>query len=81
MNFIIPDRWKLYALIAIAFVAGLLGVRSMWITTGEMKVREKIAQQKAKAAKEATEIRNEVEALDRDTLRDRSTRWVRNSKR
>lgn len=81
MHLLIPDKWKLYALVAIAFAAGILGIRAKWISDGEMKVRERMAEQQARAAREATEIRNEVEALDRDTLRDRASQWVRNGKR
>lgn len=81
MHLLIPDKWKLYALVAIAFAVGILGIRAKWISDGETRVRERMAEQQARAAREATEIRNEVEALDRDTLRDRASQWVRNGKR
>ena len=81
MNFSIPLRLKLYALIAVAFAMGVLGLRAKWIGDGEARVRDKLEKQRAKAIEDATEVRNEVEALDRDTLRDRATRWVRDGKR
>lgn len=81
LNFSIPLRWKLYGLIAVAFTMGIFGVRSMWVAEGEAKIRAKMERQREKAIEEATEIRNEVEALDRDTLRDRASQWVRGHQR
>ncbi len=77
----IPLKWKLYTLVALAFVLGLLGIRAKLITEGESRMRDKIEAKRRQAIEEANEVRNEVEALDRDTLQSRARRWVRGSKR
>lgn len=76
----IPLRFQLYAAVAVAFFLGVLGIRSKWISEGEEKVRNQITDKRLKAAKEAQEVRNEVDAFDRDTLRGRATIWVRGNK-
>jgi hypothetical protein len=76
----IPLRFQLYAAVAVAFFLGVLGIRSKWISDGEDRVRMKMADKKIKAIKEAQDVRNEVEAFDRDTLRGRATVWVRGNK-
>lgn len=77
----IPIKWKLYALIALAFVLGLVGLRAKFISDGEEKLRAKIDADRISAIREANDVRNEVEALDRDTLQSRARRWVRGPKR
>ncbi len=74
-------RWQLYLILAGAFVLGVLGIRARLLAEGEERLRAKIATQKMEAIKEAQEVQNEVEALDRSTLRDRAIVWVRKSKR
>jgi hypothetical protein len=76
----IPLRFQLYAAVAVAFFLGVLGIRSKWISDGEDRVRTKMADKKIKAIKEAQDVRNEVEAFDRATLRGRATIWVRGNK-
>jgi hypothetical protein len=76
----IPLRFQLYAAVAVAFFLGVLGIRSKWISDGEDRVRTKMADKKIKAIKEAQDVRNEVEAFDRHTLRGRATIWVRGNK-
>lgn len=71
-------RWQLYAAIAAAFVLGLLGIRSAWISQGESRARAAIAESRAKAVRAANEVENEVEALSTDDLRRRASVWVRN---
>lgn len=77
----IPIKWKLYALIALAFVLGLVGLRAKFVSDGEKKLRAKIDADRISAIREANDVRNEVEALDRDTLQSRARRWVRGPKR
>lgn len=76
----IPLRLKLYLAAAAAFILGVLGIRAKWIRDGEERVRNQIADKRLKAMKAAQEVRNEVEAFDRDTLRGRATVWVRGNK-
>lgn len=73
-------RFKLYAAVAFAFILGVLGIRSKWVQDGENKVRNQIADKRLEAMKTAQEVRNEVEAFDRDALRGRATIWVRGNK-
>lgn len=73
----IPVRWKLYLVVAVAFVLGVLGIRMRWLAEGEEKLRAKIDAKRLEAVREAQEVRNEVEALDPDTLKSRARIWVR----
>jgi hypothetical protein len=70
-------RLKLYLAAAAAFILGVLGIRAKWVSDGEERVRVRIADKRLKAMKEAQDVRNEVEAFDRGTLRERATIWVR----
>lgn len=70
-------KWKLYGVLAVAFVLGCLGIRSALLHRGEQRLRDRIAQRTLERVQEAKEVRNEVEALDRDTLKRRATKWVR----
>lgn len=72
-------QWKLYLLVAGAFVLACFGIRSMLLQQGEQRLREKITRKTLEHVQEAKEIRNEVEALDRDTLKQRARSWVRGS--
>jgi hypothetical protein len=74
-------RWQLYLFVAAAFVLGVLGIRARWLAEGEERARGKMETQRRKAVDNANEVRNEVEAFDRDTLRGRATIWVRGTKR
>ena len=74
-------RWQLWGLVGLAFLLGLLGIRAKWMSDGETKLRAKIAEQRRQAIREANEVRNEVEALDHDTLKQRAAKWVRNPDR
>lgn len=76
----IPLRFQLYAVLVLAFLLGILGIRSKWISDGEERVRNQITDKRLKTVKEAQEVRNEVDAFDRDTLRGRATIWVRGNK-
>jgi hypothetical protein len=77
---LIPLRFQLYAVLALAFSLGILGIRAKWVSDGEERVRIKMADKKTRAVKEAQEVRNEVDAFDRNTLRGRANVWVRGDK-
>lgn len=70
-------RWQLYAVLGLALVAGLFGIRAKLLSDGEARLRAKIEEQRGVAARKAREITNEVEALDTDALKSRARRWVR----
>ena len=78
----IPIRWQLYLVLTVAFFAALIGIRAKLLAEGEARLRAKIDKDRLEAARAAKEIENEVEALDRDTLKRRAAGWVRgNGKR
>lgn len=66
--------WKL-----IGFLSGFLFFLGRKSAQADGKA--KVLEARLKAVKEAEDVRNEVEAFDRDTLRGRATIWVRKSKR
>jgi hypothetical protein len=72
-------KWQLYGVVAVAFILGCLGVRSALLHQGEQRLRQKIERRTLERVQEAQEVRNEVEALDRDTLKRRAAKWVRGS--
>lgn len=66
----------------IAVAAGIAGLVGIWFggrRAGASAVRAKQNEAQIKAVAEANEVRNEVEALDRDSLKRRATKWVRGS--
>lgn len=71
------SRLKLYALVAVAFVLGFLGLRSMWIKEGIDRERVKRQEQRLKSIEKAKEVKNEVELLDDEGLAARASEWMR----
>lgn len=70
--------WIIAVLVGIAvFAASWFGGRKAGISSIKAKQNEA----RLEAAKEANEVRNEVEALDRDSLKSRARKWVRGPKR
>jgi len=61
----------------VALAASWFGGRN----AGAADIKAKTAEAKLKAARDAQEVENEVEALDRDTLKRRAAGWVRSHKR
>jgi hypothetical protein len=74
-------RIKLYAGLVGLFVTTLLATWFGGKMTGAANTKAKQAEGRVKAIKQAEEIENEIEALDVDALKRRSTKWVRNTKR
>jgi hypothetical protein len=74
-------RLKLYAALVGLFVTTLLATWFGGRMTGAANTKTKQAEGRVKAMKQAEEIENEIEALDVDALKRRSTKWVRNTKR
>lgn len=73
-------RVKLYLLVGTAFLLGIMGVRAKLLSEGEARLRARVDAGRVLAAGKALEVRNEVEAFDRDTLRGRASIWVRGGK-
>jgi hypothetical protein len=74
-------RLKLYAALVGLFITTLLATWFGGRMTGAANTKAKQAEGRVKAMKQAEEIENEIEALDIDALKRRSTKWVRNAKR
>lgn len=68
----------------IAALVGIGGFLAVWFSgrkSGKTAVTAKINEDRLEAVKEANEVRNEVEALDRDSLKSRARNWVRGAQR
>ena len=74
---LIPLRWKIYALVAAAFVFGVFGMRARWVDGALAKAEAKRNEARLKAVREANEVRRDVEVMDDTGLADRASRWVR----
>ena len=63
----------------ILILAVLLVVAVIWLAlrSGRRWMAEKTIEDTLAAIRKAEEIENEVEALDRDTLKSRARKWVR----
>lgn len=70
-------RLKLYALVAAAFLLGVIGMRALWIDEGVDREKARRDKQRLGDMREAKEIEDEVEVLDDVGLGERAGRWVR----
>lgn len=73
----IPVRLQIAALVAAAFIAGLIGWRQAGIRTALAEARGREIEDRLRAVLKAKEIEDEVEALPPDVLLARARRWVR----
>jgi len=71
-------RLQLYALLVLAFVAGVLGIYFSGVQRGIDKQRSKIDSKRLEAVGKAKEVRDEVESDP--YLVDRANQWVRKDK-
>ena len=74
---LIPLRWKIYGLVALAFVLGLLRWRSMAVDAALAEAEAERNKRRLKAIEEAARVRDEVEIMDDTGLADRASRWMR----
>lgn len=70
-------RIQLYALLAFAFVAGMLGIYVSGVQRGIDRTKRKIDEKRLSSMKTAKEVEDEVEILDDTHLADRANEWVR----
>lgn len=70
-------RLKLYALVAVAFFLGVLGMRAFWIDEGVDRERAKRDKKRLDDMHKAKEVEDEVEILDDVGLGERASKWVR----
>ena len=74
---LIPLHWKIYGLVALAFVLGLLRWRSMAVDAALAEAEAERNKRRLKAIEEAARVRDEVEIMDDTGLADRASRWMR----
>jgi len=71
-------RLKLWAAGMAAAVAALLSIWFGGRMSGKADAKAKRTGERLKAMRAANDITNEVEALDRETLKNRAKTWMRN---
>lgn len=76
-----PLRWKLWGLIALAFALGLLGWRKASVDKAIAEAEAKRNEKRLQAVLKAKEIRDEVESQDDVHLADRARGWLRSGDR
>lgn len=71
-------RLQLWALIGLAFVAGILGIYRAGARAGVDQARRKLDEKRLADIRKARGVQNEIEILDDSGLADRASRWLRN---
>ena len=74
-------KLKLYLFVAVAFVAGVLGIYMSGVRRGIDRQRSKIDRARLDKIGKAKEIKDDVEILDDSGLADRASQWLRNDDR
>lgn len=74
-------RWKIYALIALAFIAAALRWRASAVEDALAIAQAERDRRALGAVTRAQETRNEVENLDNADLKRAASKWVRNKDR
>jgi len=70
-------KLQLYALIASAFVLGLLGIYSAGMARGQDKIKRKIDAKRLDNMRTKSEVEDELHASDDTYLAHRAARWMR----
>jgi len=71
------SKLQFYGILIIGAALAVLGLRAKWVSEGVKKQEARQAQERLDKIEEANGVRNEVEAMDPDTLERRATVWVR----
>lgn len=71
-------RLQLWALIGLAFMAGLFGIYKAGARAGVDRARQKLDQRRLDNFAIAKEVEDDVEILDDTGLSDRASKWLRN---
>jgi len=74
-------KLQLYLFVALAFVAGVLGIYMSGVQRGIDRQRSKIDRARLDKIGKAKEAREDVEILDDSGLADRASQWLRNDDR
>lgn len=75
---LVPLRWKIYGLVVLAFVLGLLRWRSVAVDAALAEAEAERNKRRLDAIEKAAEVRNEVEIMDDTGLSTRASKWLRN---
>jgi hypothetical protein len=70
-------RLQLYALIGLAFIAGIFGIYASGVQRGIDRTKRKIDEKRLDNFAAAKEVNDEVQILDDSDLADRASKWVR----
>ncbi len=70
---------KLFALIAIAAIAGAMRIYLRGVNQGKDAIRNKINEKRLKNYEKASSVEKKVDALPDSDLRDLASKWVRNN--
>jgi len=70
-------KLQLYALIASAFVLGLLGIYSAGMARGQDKIKRKIDAKRLDNINIKSEVEDELDASDDTYLAHRAAKWMR----
>lgn len=68
---------QLYALIALGFVLGLLGIYFSGVARGQDKIKRKMDEKLIEHIRTAKDIDDEIDTLTDTSLADRASEWVR----
>lgn len=71
------SKLQFYGILVLGAFLAALGLRAKWVADGVRKQQAKQAQERLNKIDEANGVRNEVEAMDPDTLERRASVWVR----
>jgi uncharacterized protein YqfA (UPF0365 family) len=74
-------RWKIYGLIALAFIAAALRWRASAVNDALALAQAERDRRAAEAVSRAQEVRDEVESMDTDNLKRAASKWVRRKDR
>ena len=75
----VTPKVKFYALVALAFVLGLLRWRSVSVSNALARAEAKRLEMHVEAMRAAKEVENEIEVLDDVGLAARASKWLRNT--
>lgn len=76
-----PLRWKIYGLLALAFIAAALRWRASAVNDALALAQAERDRRAAEAVTRAQETRENVESLDTDDLKRAAAKWVRRKDR
>jgi hypothetical protein len=71
-------RWKIYGLLALAFIAAALRWRASAVEDALALAQAERDRRAAEAVSRAQETRDNVESMDTDDLKRAASKWVRN---